>query len=206
MRSFLSFVVALLVVVGPTAAAEIDTAASRIYVFVDKTGRGHAHAVEGKLSGGELHLDRTEKAGVLKFDMRSFAADTTAARRAIGMADEIDAGTQASVTTDMHGSAVLNIAKHPSAEFVVNSVKPVPKANNSTAGESYELAGELTLRGVKQPLTITAVAEGADGGTRLRGQFVLKQTDYGITPLKKLLGLVGVKNELTVHGDIRLRK
>ena len=42
---------------------------SRAYVFVGKKGVGREHGVEGRVSAGEIHLDRAEQVGRLVFDL-----------------------------------------------------------------------------------------------------------------------------------------
>ena len=42
----------------------------------------------------------------------------------------------------------------------------------------------------------------SDGYVHLRGSFSIAQTDYGITPFRKVLGAVGVADRLTIWGDL----
>lgn len=177
---------------------------SRVYVFVGKKGAGHEHGVEGRVAAGEIHLDRAQQSGGLTFDLRSFAADTSNARRFFNMPGETDADTQTQVNNNMHGAAVLNVAQFPTAEFVITQCRVLP-AEAGRQGQSYQLDGELTLHGAKRAVQIVASAESVQGMIRLRGRFALKQTDYGIKPFSKFLGAVGVADELTIYGDIWLR-
>lgn len=179
----------------------IDLERSRVYVFVDKKGAGHQHGVEGRLSGGTFMLGRTEQAGKLKFDMKSFLADTSAARRRVGLAEDIEADEQADITTTMRGASVLDATAHPTAEFVIASARPLPPQAGRT-GTPYQIDGEFELHGVRQPLTFTAFAEQTTAGIRLQGEFVFKQTDFGIRPFKKFLGAVGVADQLKVYGEL----
>lgn len=174
---------------------------SKIYVFVGKKGAGHEHGVEGRLAAGELHLDRAQDSGSLTFDVRNFAADTDAARKFFNLPGQTDADTQAQVNANMHGKAVLDSGKFPTAEFVIKSVQALPPEAN-VAGRPYQLDGEFTLHGVKKPLRVIATGESVNGWLRLRGRFAMKQTDFEITPFSKFLGAVGVTNELRVYGDL----
>ncbi len=174
---------------------------SKIYVFVGKKGAGHEHGVEGRLAAGELHLDRAQDSGSLTFDVRNFAADTDAARKFFNLPGQTDADTQAQVNANMHGKAVLDSGKFPTAELVIKSVQALPPEAN-VAGRPYQLDGEFTLHGVKKPLRVIATGESVNGWLRLRGRFAMKQTDFEITPFSKFLGAVGVTNELRVYGDL----
>jgi hypothetical protein len=192
-----------------TAAADppgtVDVEKSRVYVFVPKKGAGKDHAVEGRIAAGAIHLGRTEPGGELKFELKSFAADTPECRKYIGLEGERTPEDQEEITKDMHSASVLNVARFPTAEFVIARVRPLP-VEAGEAGRPYRLEGEFTLHGVQQPLQIDVTTETVDGGNvRLRGKFTLKQTDFGINPFTKLLGSFGVANELQVHGDLYLR-
>jgi polyisoprenoid-binding protein YceI len=113
----------------PDAGAEdtaVDLQTSRVYVFVGKRGLGHEHAVEGSLAAGTLRLGAAEQAGRLVFDMRSFRADTAAARRLLELPGETDPDTHRQVTDNMLGPDVLDVARHPQAIFDVASANPAP--------------------------------------------------------------------------------
>ena len=87
-------------VLGP---GDINVAASRVYIFVDKTGFGHQHAVGGRLREGSLRI-AGRSAGRMVFDMQSLVADTVEARRYVGLKGEIDPKTQQDVTANMLGA------------------------------------------------------------------------------------------------------
>ena len=203
MRAVVTLVVAAAFVAGSSSAqgGQVSREHSKVYVFVGKKGAGHEHGVEGRLAGGELFLDRAQDSGSLTFDIRSFAADTDAARKFFNLPGQTDADTQAQVNANMHGKAVLDSARFPTAEFVVKSVQALPPEANA-AGQPYQLDGEFTLHGVKKPLRVVATGESVNGWIRLRGRFAMKQTDFEITPFSKFLGAVGVTDELRVYGDL----
>jgi polyisoprenoid-binding protein YceI len=189
---------------APPAAGDVDLATSRVYVFVGKTGLGHNHAVAGLLQAGRVLIGAGDQAGVLVFDMRSFAADTVEARKALGLPGETDPSTQQQVQANMTGPDVLNVAQHPSATFQIRSAL---SAKQQTPGRPpvYELAGAFTLHGVTREVMIPVEVEQRGEWLRLRGMFVIKQTDFGMKPYKKLGGVVGVADELRITGDILVR-
>ena len=67
-----------------------------------------------------------------------------------------------------------------------------------------QLDGEFTLHGVTKPLQVIAQSETVKGKVRLYGKFTILQSHYGIKPYTKLLGAVGVTDQLTIWGDIWL--
>jgi polyisoprenoid-binding protein YceI len=193
---------------APTAASpapgDVDLAKSRVYVFVGKTGLGHNHAVSGLLQAGRLSLGAAEQAGMLVFDMRSFTADSTEARKALGLPGETDASTQKQVQANMTGPDVLDVAQHPTATFQIRSALS-SKQQVQGRPPVYELVGAFTLHGVTREVIIPVEVEQRGEWLRLRGMFVIKQTDFGMKPYKKLGGVVGVADELRITGDILVR-
>jgi len=202
----------LLAMIGVEAAAQppaavpraVDLAVSRVYVLVGKSGLvGHVHAVEGRLAAGQVTLGAREQAGVLVFDMRSFLADTPAARTTLGVPGDVDAGTQQQTNANMLGPEVLDVARHPTARFDIRSALPAarPEPGKPTA---YDLVGTFTLHGAARPLTLVAQTDETGAGVRLRGGFQIRQTDFGMKPYAKFGGMVGVADELKIWGDIVL--
>ena len=190
---------------GASQAGGIDVTRSNIYVFVDKTGAGHQHAVEGKLAKGELDLNRPQNAGSLTFDLRSLSADTTAARKALRLPGETDADTRSQVTANMLGATVLDTAKFPTAELKVQKLQALPVDPKEPGQQPYQLDGELTLHGIKRPVQFKVTVASVDGQTRMRGSADLKQTQFGIKPFSKLLGAIGVADDVRVYGEIWIK-
>jgi len=189
---------------APPAPGDVDLAKSRVYVFVGKTGLGHNHAVSGLLQAGRIVLGAADQAGMLVFDMRSFAADTTEARKALGLSGETDASTQQQVQANMTGPDVLDVARHPTATFQIRSALSA-KQQVSGRPPIYELMGTFTLHGVAREVMIPVEVEQPGEWLRLRGMFVIKQTDFGMKPYKKLGGVVGVADELRITGNLFVR-
>jgi len=188
----------------PPAPGDVDLAASRVYVFVGKTGLGHNHAVAGLLQAGRVAVGAADQAGMLVFDMRSFTADTAEARKALGLPGETDTSTQKQVQANMTGPEVLDVARHPTATFQIRSALS-SKQQVSGRPPVYELIGAFTLHGVTRDVMIPVEVEQRGEWLRLRGMFVIKQTDFGMKPYKKLGGVVGVADELRITGDILVR-
>lgn len=187
---------------------EIDTKFSRVYIFVDKTGFGHEHAVEGKIKSGSLELGDNSEAGEIVFDMASFTADTARARKYLRLEGATPASTQEKVTANMRGPDVLHVQKYPTAVFQIDSAKLLPKqssrrSKSTPAYPRYQLDGKFTLHGRSRPLRVVAVAMGERNGMEhLRGRFQLVQSQFGISPYSTALGAIGVADTLSVWGDL----
>lgn len=178
---------------------------SRVYVYVGKSGFGHEHAVVGLLKSGRIRLDVPSQPGQLEFDLRSFTADSEAARSYVGLKGTTDPSTQREVTTNMLGSGVLDVARYPTARFQVLGITPLTQPS-SRGLPQVQLTGDFTLHGTTQRIVIAADTEEVNGWTHLRGGFTMRQTQYGITPFTKAFGAVGVSDQVTVWGDLWLSK
>jgi len=186
---------------APTPPGQVDVQRSRSFVRVEATGLGHEHGVVGKLLSGTIHLGAAQRAGELVFDTKSFLCDTLESRKYVSLAGDIDDSTQKKTTANMLGADVLNVAHFPKATYAIRSALATPKQNPSDP-QWYQLDGDFTLHGVTRPLKINVLAEPGPGVVRLRGQFKISQTQFGITPYSKLFGSVGVADELTIWGDV----
>ncbi len=189
------------VVLGP---GDINHGASRVYIFVDKTGFGHQHAVAGRLREGGLRVGG-RSAGRMIFDMQSLRADTVEARRYIGLKGDVDPKTQQDVTANMQGADILDVGRFPIATFDVDSFHPV-ETRGKPGKVKYRLEGEFKLHGAKRPLRFDVDGTDERGYLHLKGTFRLRQTDYKIQPFKKALGTVGVADVLTIYGDIWVKR
>jgi len=188
---------------APAAAGAVDTSASRVFALVGKTGLGHEHGVEGRIRQGHLRLGAKQDAGNLVFEMQTMVADTAAARRFVGLDGTSSPSTRRQVTANMLGPAVLDVKRFPTAQFQIDAAEPIEQRSRH-GNPQYVLSGTFRLHGVARPLRLTAEVIEGPHGTRVRGGFVIRQTDYGITPFTKAFGAVGVADRLTIWGDLRI--
>jgi polyisoprenoid-binding protein YceI len=186
-------------------AGDVYLPASRVYAFVGKTGFGHEHAVAGQIKQGRVQLDAARDAGGLVFDMTSFVADTAEARKFVGLQSASDASTQQQVTANMRGADVLDVARYPTASFVIKGISKLSQPGPRGLPQ-YQLAGDFSLHGVSRPIQVMANAEEQNGWIHLRGGFSMLQTQFGITPFSKAFGTLGVTDQLNVWGDLWISK
>lgn len=184
-----------------TAPGDANLQTSRVYVRVEKTGLGHVHGVAGMLASGHIELGAEHDAGELTFDMRSFVADVAYARKFVGVEGESAASTQREVTETMLGPDVLDAKQFPTATYIIDSARKAPEQAGQQ-GDIYEFRGQLTLHGVTQPVAFRAGVETRGEWIRVAGQFPLVQSKYGIRPLTKAFGAIGVADQMTVWGDV----
>jgi hypothetical protein len=183
------------------APGDVHVGHSRVYIRVGKTGLGHEHAVMGLLSSGRVALGAGERAGELVFDLRRFTADSEPARQFLRLEGDSSAATQQKVTANMLGPDVLHVAKYPVASCQLQSVQPTGQVSPRQL-PYYEFTGQFTLHGVTRPIRFTAEVETRPGWQHAMGSFTIRQTDYGILPVSKAFGAIGVANELAIYGDL----
>jgi len=184
-----------------SAGFEVDKDDSRVYIKVTRTNRlGHNHGVEGKLASGSLTVGGK---GSLVFDMSTFTADTAQARKYVGLDADFSASDARKVNANMRGEECLDVARYSQASFAISKMYPAP---NAAAGH-YILEGQFTLHGVTKPLRLLTetAATNQKGVFALRGWFQIHQSDYGMKPFSVAGGVIAIKDELTIYGDLILR-
>jgi polyisoprenoid-binding protein YceI len=99
----------------------------------------------------------------------------------------------------------LRVDSFPEIRFASSSVAPLPAPSAPPPGSGergavvLRVSGDLTMVGVTRPVTVDLTLEIAGDTLRAQGAFVVKQTDFGIRPFSKALGMVKVKNEVRLE-------
>jgi hypothetical protein len=101
------------------------------------------------------------------------------------------------------GPDVLDVDRHPTATFDIGSALRSARPG-AGAKPTVDLAGSFTLHGVTRKVVIPVEVESVGPILRLTGSFRIKQSEFGMKPYKKFGGVVGVADELSIHGDIRI--
>lgn len=160
--------------------------ASSLNLYVEKTGF---------LSGKRHHFvfDRFE--GMAAIDRHD------AARSSVNL--RIEAGSLVCKDTWVSQSDLVKIRRvalsdmlaadrHAQLTFVSSTVRP-------TAASSWEIKGNLTIRGIARPATVLVTETPP---LTFTGSSTIRLTDYGLKPPSAALGLVGTKNEMTLRFTI----
>src|SRR5450631_697593 len=96
---------------------------------------------------------------------------------------KLAANRREQVQSNMTGPNVLDVTKYPKIEFRSTKV--------TIDGQHWNVAGELTLHGQTHPIVIPVVSSDA---THFTGSVMVRQSSYGITPIRILGGTVTVKD------------
>jgi polyisoprenoid-binding protein YceI len=184
-RPFYSAALLLFFVSGlPAQQREIDKARSTMTVRVAKTGMlsalGHDHEISAPIGSGAVdtavgHVDLHVHAAALR------VADPNGSEK-----------DRQEIQKNMVGPEVLDADRYPEISFRSKSAEK--------SGPGWTVAGELTLHGQTRLITLQV--------TERDGHFVgsarLRQSEYGIKPIKVAGGTVRVKDEIRIDFDIRL--
>jgi len=165
----------------------IDTQRSTITIHVGKSGllsaAAHDHTVNAPISSGALLESGTPHI--------EFRVET--AKMKLKPDPKIDAKDEATIQTHME-ELVLETKKFPEIAFRSSRIQKL------TDGQ-WKVDGDLSLHGVTQAVSLTVKKAGESWTTHT----VLKQTDFGITPISIGGGIIKVKNELEIDFQIFAR-
>jgi polyisoprenoid-binding protein YceI len=173
----------------PTSEApKIDGAHSKITVHVYKTGFfsafAHNHEIESPVAGGTVQLSDVPSVE-LRVDARKLRV----------LDPEVSEDTRSQIQEAMRGAQVLDVERFPGIGFRSTKVE-------ASGPDHWIVRGNLALHGKEQLITVDVTLK----GEYYRGSAYLKQTDFGITPIRVAGGTVKVKDEVKVEFEIALMK
>jgi len=178
------FVLSFLIAALAAQAKTIDTHKSTITIHVGKAGlfsaAGHDHWVTAPIASGEI--DDTGARSV------NFSVD--AHRLKVKPDAKVNPKDEAQIQETMQ-EKVLESGEYPAIQFQSSNVAQAAKG-------AWRVTGKLTLHGVSKSIIVTV----KQAGDAYSGNVRIKQTDFGIQPLRVAGGAVKVKNELDIRFDI----
>ena len=178
----------MLLILAGTAGAQphaIDAQKSTLTVHVSKAGVlsafGHDHEISAPIAKGTAdakthHVELQVEVSALK------VRDPKASEK-----------DRSEIQKTMLGPEVLDATHYPEIVFKSTGAEPVGEG-------AWKVRGSLTLHGETKPV----VVEVKEKAGHYMGSVMLKQTDFGIKPVKVGGGTVRVKDELRIAFDIQL--
>ena len=127
------------------------------------------------------------------------AGENTAPEPTLSVAvDKLDCGIG---LMNNHLRDALRSAKHPRIEFRLSTYE----VELGTDTPVVRLAGLVTIAGVQRAVVTTAAVRADSlGALHVRGSYVIRPTDFGVAPPRRFLGLLRVRDRVTVHFDVAL--
>ena len=164
----------------------IDVSKSTLKIRVSKSGAfsafAHDHEIQAPIEEGTIEQSNSAhdsvQLRVVSRKMRVIDPDTPEDKRA-------------EIQQTMQSAKVLDVEKFPEISYQSTAI--------ASRGENHwEVRGNLDLRGKKQPVVVAVSLQ--DG--HYRGSASIKQSDFGIDPIRIAGGTVKVKDELKIEFDI----
>ena len=173
---------AIVILAGPDQPEQaIDTERSSLTVHVGKAGllsaAAHEHWVNAPIAGGTIAADGSTPAVRFTVDARRLSV-----RPEKGVPDK----DRAEVQSNMQ-SKVLESNIYPDIVFRSTEVR-------RTGAHVWGVSGDLTLHGVTKPVSVDVTRQ----NDAYVGTVRIKQTEFGIQPIKIGGGVVRVKDELEI--------
>jgi hypothetical protein len=173
---------AIVILAGPDQPEQaIDTERSSLTVHVGKagllSGAAHEHWVDAPIAGGTIAADGSTPAVRFTVDARRLSV-----RPEKGVPDK----DRAEVQSNMQ-SKVLESNIYPDIVFRSTEVR-------RTGALVWGVSGDLTLHGVTKPVSVDVTRQ----NDAYVGTVRIKQTEFGIQPIKIGGGVVRVKDELEI--------
>jgi len=165
-------------------AGPIDAQHSKLTVYVYKAGLFSAladnHVINAPIASGTIATTPSRA-----IELVVNAADL------VPLDPDLDQAKRTDVRTRMLGADVLDTTKFPTIKFVSTAIEPA-------GTDRWNVSGSLTIHGVTKVVTFPVTQ--SDG--RYRGETKIRQTDFGIKPIRIAGGTVSVKDELKIEFDI----
>lgn len=188
-----------------TVAYALDPAKSSLLVRTGSAGIfsafGHDHELSARTFEARFDVDEKD---VFRSKV-AFSIDATS----FHVVDQESLDDAKEIEANMN-TGVLESASFPRIEFASTSLalrqgEPAERALAAFAGKEVEvtLTGELTLHGVKKTMRVPGRLSLERDLLRVRGEFALKQTDYGIKPYSAVGGAVKVEDKLRIVYDFQ---
>jgi hypothetical protein len=169
---------------APAAQKAIDVEHSTIRIHVGKSGlfsaAGHEHSVLAPIAEGSLEEGPPSS---LSFRVES-------RRMKVEEDKSLSPGQLAEVERTMQ-TQVLESEKYPEIRFRSTSIEP-------SSQDAWAVQGELSLHGQTRPVSATVRKE----ENAYVGRCQIKQTDFGIQPVRVAGGTIRVKDGLDIQFSV----
>ena len=185
-----------------TTVYVLEPARSRLEARVYRAGPfamlGHSHVVMATGATGEAWVGATP--GGSGFDLvvpvASLVVDDPAARAAAGpdFEGEVSASARDGTYANMTRAEVLDLAHYPTIRLACAAL--------TGSWEAPVAPVDVTLRGVTRRIEVPLQLDRRLDAVSARGEFRVRQTDFGITPFSVAGGAIQVADEVALSFDV----
>lgn len=181
---------------GESVSMQIDPASSSVNWHAKKVTGEHKGTI--KITAGELKTEQGKPvAGNFTIDMGSIA-----------VGDIQDPVQNAKLTGHLKSDDFFSAEKHPQGKFEIVGVEAIDGA--ATGSPNYKIKGNLTIKGITNPIEFPAVIQTNENGLTASGDVELDRTLWDIRFLSgkffKGLGDKVIYDTFSVKFDIKAYK
>jgi hypothetical protein len=183
---------------------DVVPARSRLIVLVYRAGPlaalGHNHVIACRCLSGTVYLPRDPLRA--SFDLRIAVEQLTvddpalrAAEHSVDFPPDVPLSARQGTRHNMLGAALLNAANYPDITLRAEGLRP------SSDGKRADVVAEVLvqLAGQRHSIAVPMHYEIRTDEIVVTGEFPLKQTDLGLTPLRALGGALSVRDGMKVR-------
>ena len=196
----ITLIFALLMIAPAAEEFRIDAASSNMVLNVGRSGlfgfAGHEHEVAVPSFVGHVMVDRSDVSRSslsVEFD--------AAALKVTGKGEPREDVPE--VQRVMLSDEVLDVQRHPKIAFVSSSISVMER---STDRIMLRVSGMLTLRGVARAVTVPVEVRLSGDRLTATGRATVRQSAFGIKPVKAAGGTVKVKDDVEVVFTVVARR
>jgi polyisoprenoid-binding protein YceI len=161
------------------ASLPVDPAKSALTWTAKKVGGEHTGTV--KVAQGNLLVKSNKLSG------GAFTIDMTT----ITDTDITNAGMNAKLTGHLKSEDFFSVEKNPTATFTITKAAPIA---NAKAGEAnYKITGDLTIKGITNPITFPATVMLTGNSAQARAKIEVDRTKYDIKYRAAIIGTAADK-------------
>ncbi|MDX5419388.1 MAG: YceI family protein [Hymenobacteraceae bacterium] len=173
----------------------VETAASEVKWHAKKMTGEHMGNIS--LKSGQLNVDKNKVTG------GTFVIDMTS----LTVTDIKDEGMNGKLVGHLKSDDFFGVDKHPTATFNITEVSPIAKA---AAGQpNYNVKGNLTIKGITNPVTFPATITVKDGVATAKADVTVDRTKYDIryrsSNFFENLGDKAIYDEFTVSLNVKAK-
>jgi polyisoprenoid-binding protein YceI len=160
---------------------------------------GHDHGIRASTFDGSVVWDTADASACsveITFPVTALVVDPAGMRERAGLDPDGAVGDSAKSTIkdNMLGKRQLDGSNHPTASYKSRSC-------DGTTGK-VEVTGDLTLRGVTKPVSLTMDVKASEASFSAAGSVTIKATDFGFDPFSNLAGALRNKDEMKLVIDV----
>ncbi|WP_018291174.1 YceI family protein [Verrucomicrobium sp. 3C] len=178
------------------AVYQVDSARSKVEILVIRGGLlgflSHDHEIISRKLTGTIDCSPSS--------LSSLAAEVSLPASSLTVVDpEVPPEERREVQSTMRGEQVLDVARYPEIHFTSTGTTPARDPAHVL------VAGELSLHGIVKKIVFPVRLIPSSGAIRVAGTAKVRQSDFGIQPIRIAGGTMRIKDLVEIHFTVVAR-